>query len=1231
MRRKRLTLKFQFSIFIIALFAVIFILFAFVFYKYMKKSIVERNKEMITNQLTDFVDFFDLLQSENQNNVEDKLKAAHYIFYNEYSGIIQEDKNTKLKIEATHFLSQKKYSIEVNKWSIDNIPLHNDFAIVDKMQMLGVNLAVFQKTELGYVNISSAISGTNIRKAMWLLVDNTLPHLETIEKNETTYGRAYIVDDWYFAAYEPIVIDNKVAGFLCVIIPEKNLDILKEKFYAKKVLESGYPFILSNCEIDKGEMIINPYSEGENWKTTDDPEKRHIYEYIQQNLVESKNTVAYQENNEASFYFETKFKDETYAFDCTYYEQYRYFICITNSVYEYVDKPLHRLRMLLFIGGLIAMGIVEFLVFKYVKFSLRSIETLIGTIKKMSQGQEVQSIEVVCNQEISLITESLNVLSAGLSQSAKFAEAIGKQNFNYNYLPLSENNVLGNSLLKMRSDLVEFAKIREENSWLQEAVVKISNMLSGDKTPQDISNQLIKCIANILNCQVAAMYLTNDENILVLSGSYAFNIRKSNTNEFRLGEGLIGQAALEQKIILYKSAPKDYIIIQSGLGETEPTNILIVPFVFNAKVMGVAEFATTYEITDRHFALLNRVSENIAVTINTINANLRTKILLEQTLSQSEELRTQQKELRAINESLSEQSQQLEESHEELASLNENMKKHQEELQFETDKLTLITENVPAMLAYISIDGEFLYVNDFYAKVFNRSRQQIEGQQIEDLLKGEELTNAHQILKDIQKGKPIYMENRRIINGTINYISMNFVPQKDLQTGKVKAILIMILDITETKKTEEKIRKNEERLRAVIDSAAAGVGIVQSDGLFSEVNQTLCDMLGYSHEEMMQLKYLDLLHPEDRISSEIGIKLFFQGNSPFAQETRNKIINQTNGSNVPQLNSKNIERRYLKKDGTIVWASLSPSPLKNENGETDALVGVIIDITSRVKAEQEVKSINDQLFTQNEEIANQKEILETKNKAITDSINYAQRIQKAVIRPDKLLNAEKIFIMLKPKDIVSGDFFYIKELEDYTYLAAVDCTGHGVPGALMSILGISFLNEIVRKRIYKAADVLDELRRRVKVSLGQTGKFDEAKDGMDIALCVINNTNQQMTYAGAHNPLYMVRNNELSEIKATKNPIGIYLKEIPFENHEIQLIENDTFYLFSDGYVDQTGENNEKLKSKRFKEILLNINQLTMPQQMSQLEDELLKWQGHREQIDDILVIGYKVIPQTNT
>ncbi len=218
-----------------------------------------------------------------------------------------------------------------------------------------------------------------------------------------------------------------------------------------------------------------------------------------------------------------------------------------------------------------------------------------------------------------------------------------------------------------------------------------------------------------------------------------------------------------------------------------------------------------------------------------------------------------------------------------------------------------------------------------------------------------------------------------------------------------------------------------------------------------------------------------------------------------------------------------------------------------------------------------------------EEVMHQKDLVEKKNKDITDSINYAKNIQEAIL--PKLANIEKVFpdsfVLFKPRDIVSGDFYWMEHKEKRTFIAAADCTGHGVPGAFMSMLGNAFLDEIVNNNPenIKASEVLNLLRDNVIDSLHQTGGEGESKDGMDIALCIIDWEAKKLEYAGANNPLYLLRNNVLNEIKGDKMPIGYHIRKEPYKNHELDVFVGDTLYIFSDGFADQFGGPNGKNSS----------------------------------------------------
>ncbi len=290
----------------------------------------------------------------------------------------------------------------------------------------------------------------------------------------------------------------------------------------------------------------------------------------------------------------------------------------------------------------------------------------------------------------------------------------------------------------------------------------------------------------------------------------------------------------------------------------------------------------------------------------------------------------------------------------------------------------------------------------------------------------------------------------------------------------------------------------------------------------------------------------------------------------------------------------------------------------------------LVFLGREMKLKKDKQILEQKVQQRTEEIVRQKQIIEVQNDDITSSITYASRIQNAIL-PSKSI-FEKVFseyfIFHNPRDIVSGDFYYINEVKENVIFAAADCTGHGVPGAFMSMLGNSFLNEITKdpKSSLKSGDILAALRDKITGALSQSGENIEARDGMDIALCVYNNKKKTIEYSGAYNSIYLVRDNELIEYKADRMPIGYYPVKKQFETQSIKVQSKDVLYLFSDGFPDQFGgPNSKKFTTKRFKQILLEKSASPFPNQHENLQKVLKEWKTVSEQVDDILVLGIRL------
>jgi serine phosphatase RsbU (regulator of sigma subunit) len=280
--------------------------------------------------------------------------------------------------------------------------------------------------------------------------------------------------------------------------------------------------------------------------------------------------------------------------------------------------------------------------------------------------------------------------------------------------------------------------------------------------------------------------------------------------------------------------------------------------------------------------------------------------------------------------------------------------------------------------------------------------------------------------------------------------------------------------------------------------------------------------------------------------------------------------------------------------------------------------------------EQKVQERTAEIERQKENIMEQRDRIAEQRKEIMDSILYAQQIQLALMpnvsRMEQILPDH--FLFFCPRDVVSGDYYWATKRGNQSVVVAADCTGHGVPGAFMSMLGISILNEIVlRQEVNTASEILNELRGNLKLMLSQTGAIGEQRDGMDVALCIIDYDAMTVQYAGAYNSLYLVRNENLIEYKANKMPVGIHVgEETDFTNHVIYMEDNDMLYIFSDGYVDQFGgPGGQKFKTKPFKHLLVNISKLPTDRQQERLKNVFEEWKGNNAQMDDVVIIGIKI------
>ncbi len=396
-----------------------------------------------------------------------------------------------------------------------------------------------------------------------------------------------------------------------------------------------------------------------------------------------------------------------------------------------------------------------------------------------------------------------------------------------------------------------------------------------------------------------------------------------------------------------------------------------------------------------------------------------------------------------------------------------------------------------------------------------------------------------------------------------------------------------------------------DKLSLVARQTDNAVVIMDAKGNYEWINEGFTRMYGYLFEELLNETARNKIGRNSNLKISDLVSIWYGDKKPITYESLNR-----------------------HRHGFEIWVQTTLTPILNEHGEVIRLIAIDTDISKLKEAEKEIQIQRDEIQKQRDIALEQRDEILQQKIEITDSIRYAERIQKVVLSQQSDIERlfSKSFVLNLPRDIVSGDFFWCHSEGGYRIIGVADCTGHGVPGAFMSLIGVSFLKEIILTRgFFMPDEILNLLRDNIISSLQQTGRDGENKDGMDISLITIDIKNKLLYYAGANNPIYIINQENLTEYLPDKMPISIYRSIVqPFSLQTIPIRKNDRVYMFSDGFLDQFGgENGKKLKSAGFKDILLKVQQYDFDQQRDYLHAFLTEWQRELYQVDDILVLGF--------
>ncbi len=769
-----------------------------------------------------------------------------------------------------------------------------------------------------------------------------------------------------------------------------------------------------------------------------------------------------------------------------------------------------------------------------------------------------------------------------IQQNVRIAKQIGEGNFNIDETQIDDKDILGKSLIRMRDNLLKTARKEADQNWIAAGKDRISDILRMHNDIDKLSYETLVALIDYIKVIQGAFYVYDEEEqLLVNKATYAYNRRKYLNQKFAIGEGLIGQAAFEMATIYLKEIPEDYVTLTSGLlKDRKPNTILIVPLITDEKLQGVVEFASLdHDISPLKIRFLEELSDIIARTLFNLKVNARTEKLLRDAQKMTEELRENEEELR-------QNAEEMRATHEELERTNAKLEQQIQAVENTQKKLHSLLENASEVISIYDENSRLIYISPSVVNIYGFTPEEMmDGKDLDRLTaKGmsdwKEMFQA--LLKDPDTSRRIQYTYMRKDGRKIH---VETVGRNLLHDPAIEGIIFNSQDITERKRAEKEERMKS-KMQALSENSPDMIMRLNLTGQFFYANPIVQIFTGVDNKAIVG-KTLDQVDFNDKIK-EFFTRVLVDVGRTNQKQSYEIIFPTTFGDRIQQVNA---------------------IPEYNEEKELETVLIVAHDITEQKQIENEIKE---------------------KNKNITESINYAERIQKALL-PDTRIVQEylpKSFILYKPRDVVSGDFpwFFVKN--DVFYIAAVDCTGHGVPGALLSFVGYFLLNQTVdHDEDLPAGKLLDIFHLGVRKALKQDMEGANARDGMDIAFCKIDMKRQKLQYAGAHRSLYLLRNKNLEEFKGNRKAIGgIPLGKKPeedFTNYEIDIRQGDKIFFFSDGLPDQVGgPDGDKYSSKRIRDAILKYPDYSMIQYYIYFDKDFKQWKGERRQIDDVLLIG---------
>jgi PAS domain S-box-containing protein len=816
----------------------------------------------------------------------------------------------------------------------------------------------------------------------------------------------------------------------------------------------------------------------------------------------------------------------------------------------------------------------------FAKSIMEPMDDMHFTLLRVSKGElPVKSVKRY-KDEFGLMQDRVDELVDRLKQNAEFAQKVGEGKFDTSFQPAGENDSLGVALMDMRDNLVENDRREKEHNWIVLGLAEAGEILRRHDALEGLGDSIIRFSIQKINAIQGAFYTVDQTaHTIELRNAFAYHRKKYFKKSFCFAEGLVGQAVAEKDMILRTEIPDDYMSVTSGiLGDKKPSCILIMPLIANEETFGVMELAGFEKFDSSQIKFVRELSVMLARTIFNINVNERTRKLL----AESQELSSDLKEKQEV---LSQNAEEMRATQEELTRSNFLLEEQVEEVNRTRNRMQLLLENASEVITIYEDTGVIRYISPSVEMILGYTPQELQGKSdlhhvqpegrdvYVNLFSQLALTPDEKITVQFEyktrQGKTIWLE----------------ATGKNLMSNPaIHGYILNSRDITERRRAEQEQRMRS-KMQALSENSTDLIARMEN-GTISYINPVIESYTGKEASTFINQKATESNLDTNVLESWLRIV----ENVNLTQEKLSTEMDFPSalGKRVMQVNAMPEFDEFEKLESVLV---------------------VSHDITDRKQIEIDIQD---------------------KNKKINDSINYARRIQNAIL-PDSGIISKALpdsFILYKPRDVVSGDFPWFVQLNDDIFIAAVDCTGHGVPGALLSLIGYFLLNDIVKsRRITDPGKILDMLDEGMTQTLKQDQGDAATKDGMDIALCRINKKTNVVEYAGAHRPLYAILEGNLTEIKGNKFPVGggVFKNQTNFTTSTLKLKTGDSVYFSSDGFPDQFGgPESRKLGSKKMRELVEQVKDKHSAEASYILEQSWESWRGTHKQTDDVLLIGIR-------